>query len=365
MTTFRPMAARTKYRMPEHGRIRLGIQVPTRTPGKTRPEKLMTLRFTSADRGAIDALAAIYGGSPRPWQNGNRAEHEVITEAPEARVILPPDPLGDTPYYELWSKGGLQRRCDGDTMSCPTRVGKDDVDIIEHPCQCNAQKRAECKVTIRLAVILPDIPFGGTWRVDSHSWNARDELPSMVEAIQSFSQRARFVPAFLGIRQEEKMNAGQKQEFIVPYLRIGVSVEQVLAGAGQLDAIAAPGAAGEIGPAPDDAGESGISPGRPAPDLGPVPPVPPPPPVAREDGILYITVTDGKNQLKSAILTIVGNDGQAKTMARELWAAAELPDDPSTMVDEETIAGLIEKATATLAILTVIDKPTLDPSRPF
>ncbi|MBU6430681.1 MAG: hypothetical protein KGR26_16805, partial [Cyanobacteria bacterium REEB65] len=189
--TFRPMAALAdkQHRLPEQGRIRLGRQVQgTTKTGKqyTRPDKLTTLRFTSPNRDSIEQLARLYGGTVDPWQD----EHEVVTDAPEVPIVLPTgDPLGNTPIYELWNRGGLARRCDGETVTCPKRVSDDEVEMAVEPCLCNARQLAECKVTVRLSVILPEVPFGGTWRVETHSWNAADELPGMVEAIRAFSQR--------------------------------------------------------------------------------------------------------------------------------------------------------------------------------
>jgi hypothetical protein len=200
-----------------------------------RPDKLTTLRFTSASRDAIDMLAKLYGGTVQPWETG----WEVVTDAPEVPIVLPTDdPLGGTPIYELWTRGGLSRRYDGETAVCPKRISDDEVVMEEVPCVCNADQLAGCKVTVRLSVILPEVPFAGTWRVETHSWNAADELPGMVEAIRSFSERG-FVRAFLGIRVQEKMTAGKKSEFIVPYVRVQESVSDVLAGGAGLSAIPA------------------------------------------------------------------------------------------------------------------------------
>lgn len=235
MPTFRPFEAvnNRHHRLPEAGRIRLGRQVPTRN-GKTRPDKLTTLRFTSNDKSSLETIAGLYGGTVEPWNN----EWETITKAPEVPIVLPvDDPLGGTPIYELWSRGGLERRCDGETASCPKRVSDDEVVYEEQPCLCNHRQVAECKVTLRLSVVLPEVPFGGVWRVETHSWNAAAEIPGMVAAVQAFASRAGFVRAFLGIRQEERMEAGRKKQFIVPYLRMDDSVAGILAGSAGLSAI--------------------------------------------------------------------------------------------------------------------------------
>lgn len=231
--TFRPMESvhSAPRRLPEQGRIRLG-QLVAMGNGKTRPDKLSTLRFTSPHQGAIAAIAALHGGDVRPWEN----EWQVVTDTAEIAIVLPPDPLGETPIYEMWAKGSLQRRCDGETVVCPKRVSNTEVAMETSPCICNRVQQADCKPTTRLAVILPDIPFGGVWRLDTHSWNAADELPGMVAAIQSFTARG-FVRAYLGVRQETKIEAGKKKEFIVPYLRMDTSVQQALDGAAGLAAL--------------------------------------------------------------------------------------------------------------------------------
>jgi len=322
MTTFRPMAARTSrpVRLPEQGRIRLGEKDPKRG----FPKKLHTLRFTSPDRNAIDAVANLYGGTARAWQNGNTAEHEVITEAAEVPVVLPDEPLGGTPFYELWDRGGLRRRCDGVTATCPVRVNDNEVDYAEEPCVCNARERAECKVTTRLSVVLPDIPFGGTWRLETHSWNAADELPGMVEAVRQFANRG-FVKAFLGVRQEEKVEAGKKKQWIVPYLRLADSVTAVLDGAAQVAALA-PAAPRELGAASrsDDSGE-----GAPATAAGIDSQGAPPPPLSQKHQLVQVYAAQGLARC------------EAVSMAAEQWGDRpdQIPDvDFARLVEDAAIA---------------------------
>lgn len=316
MSTYRPMqpTAQARRRLPEAGRIRLGHQVRAQS-GKMRPDKLSTLRFTSETRTLIEAIADLHGGAVKPWLNGKRQEFEVITESSEIPVILPPDPLGDGATYEMWAGGSLQRRCDGEVAVCPTRVSNDEVAMVEKPCICNERQLAECKVTLRLNVIIPDIPFGGTWRLDTHSWNAEAELPGMVEAIQAF-QSAGFSRAVLGVRQEEKMVAGRKQNYIVPYLRSDVSVQQALEGKANLLAIPGqPVAVREIGPGP----------GTPEAEAGVERPVegPAAPPV--------YTRMDAKHRLKAVV-----NGDNAK--AKEIWDQAGWGDAPTVPVAEYEVA---------------------------
>lgn len=251
---FRPrqLVGQMERRMPEQGRIRLGRQVATAKGGK-RPDKLTTFRFTGRQYDVVAKIAELWGGSVAKWQD----EWEVITDTHEIEVVLPDDPMGDTPIYELWSAGGLERRCDGEVCSSPRRVGNqpDDIEVVASGCICNAKQIEECKVTTRLRVILPQLPFGGTWRLETHSWNAATELPGMVDTVKAVTTGG-FVKALLGIRTEEKVVAGKTKSFIVPYLRLDTSMVDALGGGAGLMALPAPRPpqpTGELAPASEAA----------------------------------------------------------------------------------------------------------------
>src|SRR3954464_4210914 len=102
-----------QQRIRELGRIRMG-QVVRGSNGKTRPEKLDRFRLTSASRELLEKVAALYGGEVADWTpaNGGPAQFEVVTEARRLPILVPPQPV--TQWYELWSGGGCQRRCDGE-----------------------------------------------------------------------------------------------------------------------------------------------------------------------------------------------------------------------------------------------------------
>lgn len=228
---FRPMQlAGERGRLPEQGRIRLGKR------GEKFPTALKTFRLTSADRSALDRAATIWGGEVTVWEN----EWQLITEASEIEIVLPHDPLGGTPIYELWGGASLQRRCDGEMATVPRRVGNqpDDVEYDQVPCVCNARKLEECKPKTRLSVILPQLPFGGTWRMETGSWNAAEELPGMVETIEAVAQ-GRAIKAVLAIREEEKVVAGKTKKFIVPTLRMAESLAEAITGVAALGVLEA------------------------------------------------------------------------------------------------------------------------------
>ncbi|MFC1740174.1 hypothetical protein ACFL0N_01685, partial [Pseudomonadota bacterium] len=103
------------------GEIRLGDTVPT-SGGKTRPRKLETFRLTSAAKGILEQAASLWGGDVTPWQAtpNSAPKWQITTGVAELPVIVPPQDPDDLTWYELWSAGGLQRRCDGETIKTNT-----------------------------------------------------------------------------------------------------------------------------------------------------------------------------------------------------------------------------------------------------
>ncbi len=231
--------ANLQRRTPEAGRIRTGIRVPA---GKgTRPKAIETFRFTSSDRTAIEQVAAIYGGTPAPWTDApTPGQWEVITTSSEIRVVLPPDPLGATPLYEMWGAGGCVRRCDGLTAQV-TATGPEGPELTDVPCICAADEAMACKPHTRLSVILPDIRFAGTWRYESAtSWAVAQEMPGMVDLIQSLQSRG-LTRALLGIEHRKSTSAGQTRRFTIPVLRVAESMDALAEGAARVGAIGAAG----------------------------------------------------------------------------------------------------------------------------
>lgn len=228
-------------RMMELGRVRLGEKGP-----KGEPRRLSSFRFTSASRELLEAVAAQHGGTVEAWQGApDEGYFQVTTDAASLDIILPPvfsdaDGSPTLPYsqwFELWSGGGCQRRCDGDTESLS---GK--------PCMCDPEKRragdpSQCKATTRVSFMLPDVPGLGVWRIDSHGWNAAVELPTTLDVLAEAAREQRFVPAVLAIQHRTRKVDGQTRRYIVPVIELpGVTVRQLAAGQAPL-AVNAPAAA--------------------------------------------------------------------------------------------------------------------------
>lgn len=206
-------------RLAEVGRIRIGQQVPIGGGGKTRPAKLDTFRLTSPDRQRIHAAATLYGGTPQEWDAPAGRQWEVVTDSDRLPVICPPSDLAFTQWYELWSGGGCQRRCDG----------RDEM-LSDGPCMCDPEQR-ECTVHSRLSVMLRDLVGLGLWRLDTQGWNAALELQGAVEVMQLAAGRGQMLPAQLRLEQRMVKRAGEgTRRFAVPVLDIEISPAQLLGG---------------------------------------------------------------------------------------------------------------------------------------
>lgn len=241
-------------RLPQAGRIRLGHKVRARS-GKPAPAKLRTFRFTSSDDKALTKVAELYGGDIRPWADRSSPDRfELYTDASEIRVVLPPDPLGGTPIFEMWEGGGNKRRCDGELCVVPRGAGPDGEDPMEVDCLCAREGRLSCRVTTRLSVVLPDVRFLGTWRMDSKGKNAAMELPGMVAGVQALDAGRGMVPAVLRLEERITWDEGKKKEYVVPVVGVDATPEELAAGSVRLgtgdSVVAALGPAEVIGEGP-------------------------------------------------------------------------------------------------------------------
>ena len=209
-------------RLREIGRIRQGEQ-RTSSNGKTYPAALDTFRLTSPHRPAIDAAAAQWGGTVTPWQSPAGPQWQVTLAEPAVPVIVPSADLAFSQWYELWTGGGCQRRCD----STIEYIG-------DQPCQCDPGAR-DCQPTTRLSVMLPTVPGFGLWRVESHGYNAAAELAGVVAIAGAFADRGRYLEATLRLEQRavkrpDKDGKPVTQRFVVTVLDLGLGPMELVAG---------------------------------------------------------------------------------------------------------------------------------------
>ena len=216
----------------EAGRLRLGLTVAAAN-GKTRPMRSEVWIFSSHSEELVTAAASLWGGTPEKWQPlGNGAEQwRVITKTTTIDAILPPgDPL--TQAYEMWGKGGAVRRCDSATEQ-----------FSGSPCLCIAQfgdtwyeqpKGKVCDTKSRLKVLIPDLPGLGSYRLETGSFYAADEIAGMVDFIRSAVGDQTLIPVRLRIEARTRVAGGETKQFVVPVVELrGVTTGELLAGSGQ------------------------------------------------------------------------------------------------------------------------------------
>jgi len=187
------------------GEIRLGDTVTQN--GKTRPVSLDTFRLTSVARGLLQQAADLWGGEVVPWDN----KWQLVTDVSELPVIIPPQDPDNVTWYEAWTAGGLQRRCDGETIV--NREGN-------LPCVCNPEHR-ECSMVTRIQVMLPDLPDVGVWVMSSTGYYAASEMAMSIQIVMDAAQRTGHLPdAVLAIEHREVKRPGEPtKKFVVPVLR--------------------------------------------------------------------------------------------------------------------------------------------------
>ena len=202
------------------GEIRLG---DTETKGdKTYPISLDTFRLTSAAKGLLEQASKLWGGEFVPWQPTERSnpKWQVVTEAAELPVVIPAQDPNNVTWYELWSAGGLQRRCNGESV-----LNRDD----PIPCVCNPEDR-ECKRHTRVSFMLPDLPDIGVWLLSSTGYYAAVELGATVSIIVRRMENTGWLPeATLAIDHREDKRPGQPpHRFVVPIIRTPAPLREFL-----------------------------------------------------------------------------------------------------------------------------------------
>jgi len=248
------------------GRIRIGQQVKA-SNGKMRPAKLDTFRLTTQSRRTADEIAALYGGEVREWN----AEWEIITGKSEIGVTVPPRDQVVSQAYELWSRGGCQRRCDSQHEQisdgpclCPHAANTADEDevarkAIERSNLASKNPPEACKLVTRISVMLPDLPGLGVFRLDTGSYYAGVEIGDAAQLMEMARDKGVFLPAVLRIEQRTRVANGQTKKYPVPVLEVLATFRQIASG--QLEA---GGIAAQLPPAPGEQPKAIAAPAQPS-----------------------------------------------------------------------------------------------------
>jgi hypothetical protein len=198
-------------RLVEVGRLRMG-----KKGDRGQPQKLDTWRLTSRDKTRLEAAATLYGGTVQPWAERD-GEYEVVTATAELPILLLPGQTLSL-WYETWSAGGCQRRCDGEREI-----------LTDAPCVCDTESGDRtCKPTTRLSVMLPDVPGLGCWRTESHGYYAAVELSATAAMLERATALGQLLPARLRIDQRRKVEGGKTTRYAVPVIDIDTTPRHAL-----------------------------------------------------------------------------------------------------------------------------------------
>jgi hypothetical protein len=113
------------------------------------------------------------------------------------------------------------------------------MDIDTVPCLCETENSMVCAPYTRLRVILPEVRFGGVWRLESKGWNAANEMPGMAGMMEQM-QAIGLAECQLVLEKRTKISGGQTRHFVVPRLTMDASPQEIMAGGGQATALESP-----------------------------------------------------------------------------------------------------------------------------
>lgn len=212
--------ANLAQRMPVVATLRNGA-----TKGK-RPVSLDKWRVTTGSLRFAEAFADRYGGEVQPWRDGPPNHYEVFSDTTEVTIALIED--GFDISYQLWTAGGMQRKCNGLTCEVLQTTGPDNVEYVEGPCICDRKGQLECSLRSRLTFVLPDLPFGGGVTYKSGSKNFAEEAQGMLRLLNSLRDSG----VTRGVLRLEQRKSSGNRRYTIAVVGVTSSLEQIAAGQG-------------------------------------------------------------------------------------------------------------------------------------
>lgn len=230
----------------ELGIIRVGEKVPIMKDGKPvmkdgkpvcRPGSRKGFRITSKYKELLEKCQVVYGGELRKWNDPeHQGQYELLTETTQLKVLFSIKPTSDgdcesmSQWWEMRTKGGCIRRCDGCTAQVWECIGQDSKGFainqkVEKDCMCDHEandfkeqqaKGKACKLVTRFKVMLLDVPAVGLWRLNTGSVQFASEVQTLVETLQSLNlQGPQCATMTLEYRENSKGPGAQTEKFPV------------------------------------------------------------------------------------------------------------------------------------------------------
>ena len=207
-------------RLPRLGKIHLGVKKQSAKTGAEYP--------TATDYFVVpDDLAQYVGDKPT-----------------ELSVMIPieDDELWANQYYKCYSRTrGLVCRGDGTTCrrmidtATGAKANRDTKDVVWKECECKGREcpdyqAKECKETMNLQFIMPDVPGLGVWQVDTSSINSIRNINSDAAMIRAVYKRIAFIPLLLTLEPQEVVNPddGKKKTVRCLHLRTNGTMRELM-----------------------------------------------------------------------------------------------------------------------------------------
>lgn len=213
-------------RLPRLGKIRLGVR-RTAQSGAEYPAEVPYFVLLPEDcptPAVFGKFRKIYGEKP--------TELVVMFPIEDPRVFFPQ-------RYAKYGKGGLVCKGDGCTFSRVVAVqgGKEnETEIVEGDCpspeDCDFARddkgRTVCKRIASLTILLPEVTLGGTWQIDTSSFNSIVDLNSAIDYYRTLVGRIAMVPFKLRRVARETQYGGKKATHYPMQLGFPDSREEVV-----------------------------------------------------------------------------------------------------------------------------------------
>ena len=174
-------------------------------------------------------------------------------------MTVPPRDEVVSQWYEMWTAGGCQRRCDSQheqisdgPCKCPHAEDPSDADevarmALERAALHKADPSKACGLVTRINVMIPDLPGLGVFRLDTGSYYAAVEIGDTAQLMQMARDKGVFLPAMLRIEQRQRVAGGQTKKYPVPVLEVLATFRDLATGA-----IGQAGIAAQLPPAPGE-----------------------------------------------------------------------------------------------------------------
>ena len=146
-------------------------------------------------------------------------------------------------YYKCYSRTrGLV--CRGDGITCRRMIDavtgekahRDSKEVVwkeDLKCEgreCAYYKNKECKETMNLQVLMPDVPGLGVWQIDTSSINSIRNINSDAELVRAVYKRVSFIPLLLTLEPQEVINPddGKKKTVRCLHLRSRGTIRELM-----------------------------------------------------------------------------------------------------------------------------------------